>query len=775
MFKKITILSFLVLFFSTLVLAENVPLNTVKQVAKNAYYEFSGIKQNNQIFSEPYIISKDNNNLYYVFNVEKHGYIIVSSDDRVVPILGYSLTGHYSENGQPPQFQSWMQGYAEQIEYVIEKDIKSTNTIQEKWQKYTQSFDDFTFEKNTKNVDPLLDPIAWDQGNGWNSYCPEDNAGPGGHVYAGCVATAAGMVMKYWEHPTTGAGSETYYCYPYGTISVDFSEATYDWASMSDTYSTNAAALLLYHVGVSVQMQYAPDGSGAYTSDLENSLKNNFYYKPSIDFQEKANHPSDWESILVNELDSARPIVYKGSSDASGGHAFCCDGYSSGGSYFHFNWGWSGYYNGYFYLSNLNPGGYYNFTDNQGAVIGIEPDDEPPPTLDPPQNFQLTLDSNNITLTWESPFGGGDGFEDGFETYDDFLLDFGEWTQLDIDGGPTWGANNFDFANEGYTGSFIIFNPASCSPANPTGWDPHTGSKFAACFDTQTASAPNDDWLITPLISIETGDAVNFWAKSITDQYGLERFQVGVSTTGTDPGDFTIISDGSYEEAPITWTEYTYSLSDYDGQDVYVAIHVVSNDAFCFFLDDFVVGSDKSTKYANGFENQDDFNKINDIKVKQPGQSIVAKHTKKTGQKGLLGFQVYRDEQPLGSQLPADQIEYLDEDLPSNTYTYYITAVYDEGESVTTDTLEATITIGMKELQKMISIYPNPVREVLNIQLLSNESFNILLRDITGRLVRDMKGSGQKAYINVSDFNKGLYFIEIRTENDTLVKKIIIK
>lgn len=584
MFKKIMILLSLVLFFSTLALTENLPLNTVKQVAKNAYYEFSGIEQNNQILSQPYIISEGNNNLYYVFNIEKQGYIIVSADDRVVPILGYSLTGRYSENGQPPQFQSWMQGYADQVEYVIANDINSTDEIEAKWQKYTRSFDEFTFEKNTKNVDPLLDPIAWDQGNGWNSYCPADNAGPGGHVYAGCVASAAGMVMKYWEHPTTGAGSQTYYCYPYGTISVDFSEATYDWASMADTYPTNAAALLLYHVGVSVQMQYAPDGSGAYTSDLENSLKNNFYYKPSIDFQLKANHPSDWETILVNELDNARPMVYKGSSDASGGHAFGCDGYSSGGTYFHFNWGWSGYYNGYFYLSNLNPGGYYNFTNNQGAVIGIEPDDEPPPTLDPPQNFQLALDSNNVTLTWESPFGGGDGFE-----------------------------------------------------------------------------------------------------------------------------------------------------------------------------------------------NQEAMNKVNDVRAKHIGPSVVAKHPKKTGQKGLLGFQVYRDEAALGSQLPADQIEYLDEGLASDTYTYYITAVYDEGESLTTDTLEATITVGVKELQNMISIYPNPVREVLKIELLSNQSFDITLRDVTGRRVSNMEGNGKKAYINVSNFDKGLYFVEIRSGNETLIKKVIIE
>ena len=102
---------------------------------------------------------------------------------------------------------------------------------------------------------------------------------------------------------------------------------------------------------------------------------------------------------------------------------------------------------------------------------------------------------------------------------------------------------------------------------------------------------PNNDWLISPPISTGTSTSLSFWAKSITDQYGLERFNVWVSTTGTELSDFTKISSAPYIEAPIIWTNYQYDLSDYSGQNIYVAIQCVSNDAFCFMVDDFEVTS----------------------------------------------------------------------------------------------------------------------------------------------------------------------------------------
>jgi hypothetical protein len=92
--------------------------------------------------------------------------------------------------------------------------------------------------------------------------------------------------------------------------------------------------------------------------------------------------------------------------------------------------------------------------------------------------------------------------------------------------------------------------------------------------------------MISPMVTLGMNSNLNFWAKSYTDQYGLERYNVLVSTTDMEPGSFTKISDEPYMEAPIEWTEMNYDLSAYDGQTVYVAIQCVTADAFIFMVDD---------------------------------------------------------------------------------------------------------------------------------------------------------------------------------------------
>jgi PKD repeat protein len=189
-------------------------------------------------------------------------------------------------------------------------------------------------------------------------------------------------------------------------------------------------------------------------------------------------------------------------------------------------------------------------------------------------------------------------FFDGFENHNDFALSFAPWTMIDGDGSETYGILDTYFPNNGYTGSFIIFNPSNASPPLSGAWASKSGKKYAACF--AAIDFPNNDWLISPPIQLGNSSSMSFWAKSITDAYGLERFRVGVSTTGTDPSDFTIISTNPYVEASINWTQFAYNLSAYNNQNVYIAIHCVSNDAFAFFVDDFVVQSDGAT--VNIFE-----------------------------------------------------------------------------------------------------------------------------------------------------------------------------
>jgi hypothetical protein len=117
------------------------------------------------------------------------------------------------------------------------------------------------------------------------------------------------------------------------------------------------------------------------------------------------------------------------------------------------------------------------------------------------------------------------------------------------------------------------------------------------------ASVPppfNNDWLISPQTTLGTNSMFHFYVKSYTDQYGLEKYNVLVSTTDNNPGSFTSISGSTPLLAPVEWTHMEFDLSMYDGQTIYVAIQCVSEDAWVFMVDDisidFVVGTPETAE-----------------------------------------------------------------------------------------------------------------------------------------------------------------------------------
>lgn len=197
-------------------------------------------------------------------------------------------------------------------------------------------------------------------------------------------------------------------------------------------------------------------------------------------------------------------------------------------------------------------------------------------------------------------------FYDSFETYTDFeITNMGNWTLTDLDLLNTYTIASTTWANFLTAQAFIVWNPSATTPAvTGSGWQPRTGMKTATCIAAVPAGGlnTNDDWLISPQMTITGSSPVlSIWVKSATDAYGLERFNVGVSTTGTATTDFTFISASPYEEADTAWTEFTYDLSSYGSQSVYIAINCVSADMFGFLLDDFTVLKNGSVGFEEIF------------------------------------------------------------------------------------------------------------------------------------------------------------------------------
>jgi hypothetical protein len=204
---------------------------------------------------------------------------------------------------------------------------------------------------------------------------------------------------------------------------------------------------------------------------------------------------------------------------------------------------------------------------------------------------EVTTELKNIEgiRTKTAAIEGDAVFDDSFENYGDFSIDFQPWTNIDVDGEPTFGHSAFNFTNEGEPYAFLVFNPSACDPPQEEpDLLPHTGEKYVVCWAVQN-TFQNDDWLITPQLGPDNYGTVSFWAKSYSDQYNIERIEVGVSTTDTDPASFEIISPDPYVEPPLDWTKYEYKLDAYDDQAIYIGIHCVSYDSWFLMLDDFMV------------------------------------------------------------------------------------------------------------------------------------------------------------------------------------------
>ncbi len=316
----------------------------------------------------PDMITENDLGLIYIVKLYPQGFILVSADDASYPVLAYSFESDYGAASLPENFASWLEGYKNQIRYGAEHSVAATRKVQEAWNLYNSEIPNPDYA--VASVEPLL-TSTWDQGSPYNELCPADPAGPSGHVWAGCVATAMAQVANYWRWPLQGTGSHSYNS-AYGYLSADFGNTRYKWEEMTNSGYAQCyeMAQLQSHMGIAVDMMYSPTGSGAYSSDAANALIDYFGMDAGLHLEYAPDSIDEtWKSLLRSELDAGRPIYYHGFG--SGGHAFNVDGYQ-GNDFFHFNWGWSGSYNGYYYLDNLNPGG-ANFTEGQGAIVGIMP------------------------------------------------------------------------------------------------------------------------------------------------------------------------------------------------------------------------------------------------------------------------------------------------------------------------------------------------------------------------------------------------------------------
>ncbi len=370
----------LILTISTAIFAnsQTTDYNTALNIAKNTITErFSVINSNKEYEITSYTNETYNNkNVIYVFNLKPSGFILISGDKSTIPVLAFSTESNYSINDKNPAVDYWVNSYKEQIDFNIKNNLKSDTKIQNEWSRLSVSPNNFSTKKGIKSILPLL-YTTWDQGKYYNTHCPEDPAGTDGHVVVGCVATALGQLMNYFRYPNYGTGEYGYVHPEYGNIEVDFSQQNYEYDCMpiAPTENNDNLARLLYNIGVSVDMNYGPDGSGMWNHKGAYTLYTYFGYDPSTTYLFKDSLPDDfdWKGTLVEHLDNKIPLYYAGWSDYDfiSGHAFILDGYIDS-THYHINWGWGGSYDGYFSIDDLTVGS-SDFTLLHEVIINATP------------------------------------------------------------------------------------------------------------------------------------------------------------------------------------------------------------------------------------------------------------------------------------------------------------------------------------------------------------------------------------------------------------------
>ena len=250
-------------------------------------------------------------NALYVFNFDG-GYIIVAADDVAQPILAYGEEGNFDATQISDGLAYYLRFYARQINYAVENNLQPEAEVTAQWENIARTGYEGNNARGTRgDIAPLV-TLNWNQDSPFNAYCPTGQGGPGGRAYAGCVATAMSMVMKYWNWPDHGQGSHSYTPTGYATQSVDFESTYYQWNNMPVTVNGSnyqAVATLMYHCGVAVDMQYGPNGSGAYSQDVPGAINEYFRYTEYANRQERdLFSKAEWEEMLIESLQEDFPL-----------------------------------------------------------------------------------------------------------------------------------------------------------------------------------------------------------------------------------------------------------------------------------------------------------------------------------------------------------------------------------------------------------------------------------------------------------------------------------
>lgn len=305
-----------------------------------------------------------------IYKSDEGGFVIVSKDDRIRPVLAYS-SAVISADDMPCCMKWWIDATAKSISMALEAG-----------------------ENLADDNRPSFVPVEPFMMCHWNQNAPYNNLAPvigKKHAPTGCVATAMAQVIWYNRFPASAEFMGSYTEPGNNVVKKELVQSTYNYNLMAEGYGSynafgekaqysyseeegNAVAQLMHDCALASKMDFNTDGSGAYSSDYGHSLHTFFGYpKNSIKSLLRACFTDDeWHQMVYDELQMHNPIMYSGHG-SSGGHCFVVHGIDENGMVY-VNWGWGGKWDGYFDMDVMNSQGTTNvFSEGQNIVIGIRP------------------------------------------------------------------------------------------------------------------------------------------------------------------------------------------------------------------------------------------------------------------------------------------------------------------------------------------------------------------------------------------------------------------
>ncbi|MBR3710485.1 MAG: C10 family peptidase [Bacteroidales bacterium] len=693
--KKLFLLAVTMVLGIATITAESVDLKTAKMLGQK-YVQANFDQNRNADLQLVYTFTNQRGESgLYVFDVDDNGFVIVSADNHIRPILGYSKSNNFHPENMSPECRFYLNSIVAGMEQS--KNSTVDPAVASEWQSLNESGRLLSFNGG-KGSDYLI-TSTWNQSPApYNSMCPADPLGPGGHDYVGCVATAMSQLMRYWGYPEHGQGSNSYICYPrpgyaghpeYGTLSANFGATTYHWDLMLDKYvnannytpeQAEAVATICYHCGVAVNMMYGNDvdeGSGAYSDDVPGAIQNYFLYSNAATIQSYNGNVTWWKNLLKEQFDLGWPVYYSGTdpTPTGGGHAFICDGYDDN-DLFHFNWGWGGYQDGFFIVNEID---YYQ---SMRTIVNFVPTPVYNNTVQAPTNVTATKTSDEAqeaTISWTNPT----------KTLNNQTLSSIDRIVVERDNMVIYTEDN---VTPGATMSFVD-NDVPCYSTFEYKVYAVNGGYNGKATRVSESFGPTCEWKV-----VATATEMQGWKGGMIVAYdGAGREITSVTMTGNNPANLPMnLTLGRVSFAwkagsdPVT---LSFKIKDASGTTVYEFPNGSSEDipAGMFYTGNNGCGNAAPTAVPG------------ELIATKDGDDIILSWT--GSDKAVNGYNVYRDGYLFKL---AHTNEFVDEAPAHGGHCYYVCVLGEGGESAPSNEACATAGDGCEEGQNLwLEILPN--------------------------------------------------------------------